>query len=274
MGVVRGFTDSRIRVVPGPRAGFTPALNCGLRAARQPFVALCDSDDWWAPDRLDWQRRMIAEKAECIAVSGAFASATPEGRHVADLAVEGPSGDVTDILRNGITPTSFCTWLTRRSALETVGFARDWFEIGSDMDLQTRLAEVGRVWHEPRVCYHYRLHDVSVTHTHSAAFGAFFDDAVKRFARQRRETGTDDLMRGTPPDPPEKKPPAAPDNRARDQIRGHMTSQAWRHFEAGDRRAAFALMARALTMEPVNLSVWRGLGVMAVKTVTGRHQRP
>ena len=268
--VVRSIGDPRIRIVPGPQTGVAGALDCALRAAVHDLVAVCDSDDWWSSDRLEWQHRILAEMPEYIAVSGGFASATPKGDHVADLAVNRSAGDVTDALLDGQTPTSFCTWLTRRSALEEVGFIREWFKTAQEMDLQVRLAEVGRVWHEPKVCYHYRLHDTSVTHTQSADLGAFFTDAVVRFARQRRETGMDDLMRGMPPAVPDVNGVGARPNKARGQIPGHLVGTAWRRFEGGERRAALWQMGRALTMDPLNASIWRASAVMAAKTLLGR----
>ena len=268
--VVRGIGDSRIRIVPGPQTGVAGALNCALRAATQDLVAVCDSDDWWSPDRLEWQRLFLAETPESIAVSGGFASATAKGDHVADLAVDGQAGDVTDALLDGQTPTSFCTWLTRRTALEEVGFIREWFETAQEMDLQVRLAEVGRVWHEPRVCYHYRLHDASVTHTQPSARRVFFEEAVRHFSRQRRDSGMDDLMRGAPPVPPEATGRAVRPTTASQQIAGQFAGNAWRHLADGDRRQALSLMARAVATDPKRPIHWRGMAAMIIRIVFGK----
>ena len=268
--VVRALNDPRIRIVAGPQTGVAGALNCALQAATCEFVAVCDSDDWWSADRLAWQRRMIGEKPDFIAVSGAFASATPEGAYVADLAVDGPSGDVTDELLQGSTPTHFCAWLTRRRFIEEVGFIREWFETAQEMDLQVRLAEVGRVWHEPRVCYHYRLHNASITHTQPSGRRIFFEQSVRRFALQRRESGADDLMRGAPPSAPDATGASAAPETARRQIAGHLEGRAWRQFAEGRRLQAMSVMTRALATDPLSLTLWRGIAVMAGKIALGR----
>ena len=133
-----------------------------------------------------------------------------------------------------------------------------------------RLAEVGRVWHEPRVCYHYRLHDASITHTQPSGRRIFFEQSVRRFALQRRESGADDLMRGDPPAPPEATgAQAAPDN-ARRQIAGQLAGNAWRQFRNGERRQALSLMARALTTDPGQPLHWRGMLSMLGRIALGR----
>lgn len=271
--VVQGLKSSRIQMIPGPEQGFTAALNTGLRAARATFVALCDSDDWWSSDRLSWQQNWLKTHPDFIAVSGAFASATVDGHHVADLAMGGGSREVTEALRNGKSITSFCTWLTRRRELERVGYARVWFPTGSDIDLQFRLAEAGRVWHETRVCYHYRLHDASVTHTQAKGERQFYEAAAKRFAEQRRDRGVDDLMEGNPPIYTPNSEESANDDLpslASEQIAGHLEGKAWKMFLEDDPIGGLGTMIRAVRHAPGSPKIWRGLATMTFKSLVRR----
>lgn len=52
MEIVRGFRDDRIRIVSQSNRGLAGARNSGIAAARGELIALLDSDDRWAPDKL------------------------------------------------------------------------------------------------------------------------------------------------------------------------------------------------------------------------------
>ncbi|MET0535983.1 MAG: glycosyltransferase family A protein [Steroidobacter sp.] len=49
----------RVRYTRRPNAGVNPARNLGLKQARGEFVALLDSDDLWAPYKLELQVRLM-----------------------------------------------------------------------------------------------------------------------------------------------------------------------------------------------------------------------
>lgn len=265
--VLRSLPDPRIRVIEGPRAGISAALNAGIAAATLPFIARCDSDDLFAPGRLARQCGWLSGHPEFVAVSGGFSSIDAQGGHLADLACEGLAREVTQDLRAGHVITHLCGWLIRREALQATGGARPWFETAEDIDLQFRLACAGRVWHDPVPAYLYRLHGGSITHGRSADRLAFFDRAAAEFLRERLATGTDALDRGAPPAVPDFGTGTAAPAALTAQVTGHMTAQAWRDFAAGRRGAALWRMAGALRRDPLNTAHWRGLAAMALKTL-------
>jgi len=51
----------RVRYTRRPNAGVNPARNLGLKQARGEFVALLDSDDLWAPYKLELQVRLLRQ---------------------------------------------------------------------------------------------------------------------------------------------------------------------------------------------------------------------
>ena len=267
----RSLEDPRVKIIPGPCKGVAAALNQGFEIARGAYIARCDADDWWQEDRLGWQRLWLELHPDYIAVSAGFATATESGDHVADLATGVKPRDDTERLLNGETTTSFCTWLTRRDNLIEIGGARSWFETSSDLDLQFRLAGTGRVWHEPRVCYHYVLHDLSITHSQATGLREFFEHHARAFAKQRRETGTDPLMQGKPPvyqasqDRKEKAP-----GDWRRQVSGQLTGKAWRHADQGEYGAAIRQMLRAIRHTPVRAVTWLNFGKILIKAVLRR----
>lgn len=260
-----GLGDPRIQVIPGDGAGIAAALNIGFASARGRLVARCDADDFYEPGRLVRQVPLLNERPDLVAVSLGFRSITARGAPVAYLACDGEARDVTDTLLDGQAVTSFCTWLVRREAVTATGGARRWFVTGEDLDLQFRLAAVGRVWHWPVSGYIYRLHDSSTVHSRSRTFNDFYECAAREFAHQRRLIGTDALERGCPPEIPADILEAYDPYRAAEQVAGQLSGLAWRAFEDGRLAEALGTQARALGHAPKDGRLWRGIVAMLLR---------
>ncbi|MCP1677142.1 glycosyltransferase involved in cell wall biosynthesis [Natronocella acetinitrilica] len=119
-------SDPRVKVLNQSNQGVSSARNSGLREARGDWVALLDSDDEWAPDRLLHVRRLIEERPELDFVHGDRLVLRPDGSE--DLAqrrtmtdVEG--ADVGWLLKSMRIKTS--TVLVRRRCLEEMDV---WFD--------------------------------------------------------------------------------------------------------------------------------------------------
>lgn len=265
--IVLALGDPRIRLIAGPRTGIADALNAGLRAATASYVARCDADDLFLPGRLARQADWLDRNPGHVAISAGFQSIDRKGRKIAELACGGPDRDVTDILRGGQAVTHLCAWLIRREAVLATGGARPWFQTAEDVDLQIRLAFLGRVWHVASPAYSYRLHDASITHSRKAAQLEFYDKAARAFAAERRETGTDALDRGLPPLLPDFRISASPRNHAASQIVGHLTSQAWQEFGNGRRMTGIGTILNALSRQPFRRSSWKSLLLMMVRSL-------
>lgn len=276
--LARGLGDPRVEVIAGPGTGIAAALNAGIAQARGAYVARCDSDDLFTPGRLAEQAAFLDAHPEFVATGGGYVSIDAGGRELAFLACEGADREVSDLLRAGKVQTHLCTWLIRAPVLRRSGGARPWFETAEDVDLQFRLACEGRVWHMARPMYRYRLHGGSITHGRRLARLAFFDRMAVEFLAERRRSGRDALDLGQPPDIPDFDTIAAehaPEDKLAGQVLGHLTSQAWRDHAAGRHGAALGRMVRVVVRAPLRLASWRGLAVMAVKSlravlVTGR----
>jgi glycosyltransferase involved in cell wall biosynthesis len=265
--VVRGIGDSRVRVIPGPQKGISAAFNAGLAQAKGEFLARCDADDLYPAGRLAWQVDFLQQHRDFGAVSGSYSTMTHGGKLVAERKTYGDGAEVTDELRRGVGRSHVCAYLFRTDALRWIGGCRTFFVTAEDVDVQLRLAEITRVWYEPRNAYLYRLHDSSITHSQKAAERSFFEQCAKEFQQQRlsRPDKKDDLELGRPPAPP--KVAGSVPVSAKQQIQKLLLGQAWAAHGAGRRGEGLSLGLRAWMTDPCRLSVLRSLVALAVKPV-------
>ncbi|MEM6635708.1 MAG: glycosyltransferase family A protein [Pseudomonadota bacterium] len=255
--------DPRIDIVDGPMQGAGAATQTGLMLARLPFVSICDSDDFIPNDRFEWQLAWLEANPDFVAVSGGFSSVDTDGSHVADLSVGVGPCEVQETLKGGDVITSLCTFLTRTDALQKLGGVRPWFRAGYDIDFQLRLAETGRIWHEPRISYFWRLHEKSTTHSFARELNEFYLEKAKLFQKQRKSGVEDDLAAGRPPTPPENN--TANVLAAKDHVAQQLESAAWLALKEGDRQKAMSKMFKSLQRRPISLGAWRSILVMSYK---------
>jgi glycosyltransferase involved in cell wall biosynthesis len=265
-------TDPRVRVIrntidPGP----AEALNCGLNASRGEFISLCDADDLYPADHLQRHADLLGKHPECAAVAGGMETLTSKGAAIAWLHRDSAGGEITGELRTGVTRTSFCTYAVRRDAMLAVAPFRRYFKTSYDIDFQLRFGDRFRVWFDPTISYHWRLHDHSVTHTQANNLREFFEKTAREFQKQRQSSGQDDLQRGNPP-----QPPAQTGNHAlksSDQTQQMLIGASWRHHQSGEKMKAISLGFRACMAQPGKISAWKSLAALAVKK-TGNQKAP
>ena len=269
--VVQAVADARVRVIDGPRRGIAACMNAGLAAARGELVMRCDADDLYPEGRIASQAAWLAARPGHVAVCGPFSSIDARGQLVARLWHDDlrDADDIAPELRAGTTRTHLCCYAMRRAALADSGLAfREFFETAEDVDFALRLGALGPVGFIARNSYLYRLHETSVTHSQREVRRVFFEDTAREFARQRAERGSDALMDGQPPAPPEggsSRPSAA----AR-QIQGMLIGGAWRALARGQRREAVRTAWRAVAARPQVPAPWLNLLKIAVRSVVPR----
>jgi glycosyltransferase involved in cell wall biosynthesis len=262
--IVRDIADPRIRIIPGPQKGISAAFNAGLADAKGEYVARCDADDLYPPARLAWQLEFLQSHSDFGAVSGSFATMTHRGKPVAQQdAGRTTAEEVTAELRAGRGRSHVCAYLFRSSLLRQIGGCREFFVTAEDVDLQLRLAEIARIFHDPRSAYLYRLHDASITHVQKSGERSFFERCAREFQQQRLTRGQDDLQLGHPPAIP--KAEDAPRASSRQQIQRLLIGQAWAVHGQGRKLAGIALGLRAWFTSPLHLTVLKSVVALAVK---------
>jgi glycosyltransferase involved in cell wall biosynthesis len=156
--VVTGLADDRVRVLrrPAPQ-GVSAARNLGLEATTGDWVAFCDDDDLWAPDKLARQLGAL----ERTGLAWAYAGSVDIGR--AGAVVKGsppplPDDVVSALPKANVIPGGCSGVLADRMVLTNLGGFDTGLGPCADWDLWLRLLAVGppACAREPLVGY--RLH--------------------------------------------------------------------------------------------------------------------
>lgn len=259
--IARDVAGSKARIVNGPGEGISRAMNLGVGIATGEYIARCDADDIFPQDRLQRQEKWLSEHPEFIAICGGFSTISGRGKLLMKMPTGLSAQEITEEVINGKPRTHLGTFLIRANAIRQIGGFRDWFLTAEDIDLQLRLAEIGRIWYEPADWYHYRIHDESITHNIDSARRKFFDEQAVLFQQQRRRSGTDELQRGSPPMLPEKSDDAL---KAREHRWNLMVGAAWSQ-DHQSRTASLKAGLRVCMAEPWRWGSWRNLGALAIK---------
>jgi glycosyltransferase involved in cell wall biosynthesis len=137
--VVRGVGDERVSYLPGPHAGISVNLNRAIAAARAPYVALLDSDDWSYRSRLEKQAAVLEERPEVAVVGHRLLEVDGDGRELQPRTTFA-SGDVNAALMH-FNPISNSCAMIRRDAVLAVGGFDPSYRCAVDWDLWLRLAD-------------------------------------------------------------------------------------------------------------------------------------
>ena len=146
--------------------GVSHARNLAIRACAAPYVAFLDSDDVWAPEKLERQMAVLSAAGQGLAfVYCAYRCMDVNGQALKDHHVIEPSlrGKVlADLLAGGNTISGSCSAVTaRRDLLERVGGFDERFRFGEDWDLWLKLAEIAEIDYVPEPLVKIRVHDKS-----------------------------------------------------------------------------------------------------------------
>ena len=139
--------------------GVSGARNAGIQVTAGDYVAFLDSDDVWAPQKIERQVEAMRRSAAVICTTG-YAQFDSDTRAVQGVVVgRWPDRTIRRWLAlegNGLAISS--TALVRRSALEEVNEFDSRVSICEDLDLVVRLQEVGPILIDREVLVGYRQH--------------------------------------------------------------------------------------------------------------------
>ncbi len=270
--IIRSYTDPRIVAIEQENQGVARSLNNGLKIARGKYVRRHDADDISTPDSLKIQVDFLESHPDYVMVCNQQAFMTMSG-HIAykyrvpnNKFFEGkPLKDLSfdDFATDRSSPVVHGTACFRRQEVIDLGCYRTQFIVSEDNDLWLRLLEKYKIG-VLNVCnYYMRIHPGSATHMHAHKI-QHFRNLLVEYSRQRRETGSDPIMRGeTVPPPP---PPAVADEQgsAKKPPKGRFFREDLRYMyglviNAGDSKARNKLASQIIRDGWMDLRTWKML---------------
>ena len=131
--------DPRVHCHHTLSGGMSAARNLGIRASRGSVIALCDADDWWAPNTLSLQLRCLREDPDVGVVCTGFTVVSEPGQPLRWFHPMPRDGWITEalFLSNVV---SGSTSIIRRRHLDMVGLCDESLALAEDYDLWLRLS--------------------------------------------------------------------------------------------------------------------------------------
>lgn len=253
-------SEPRMKLVVRENRGLVETRNELLQAASGRLVAWMDSDDVSLPNRLELQIRHLDACPQVVCLGGAAQCIDPEGNL---LNLERYPLNHCEILiaqQKGGAMRFPTTMMRRQVALDAGGF-RQPFRIGEDLDLLTRMSEVGKMANLDVTLYLYRQHLTSVVASLSIAWMAHLK-VILELARERRETGFDRLQKGHSIEIPMPSP-------LRTEVMECEIYKNWssRALENGNRRLAWKYAKAALRAQPTAPGAWKLMARTVLKVL-------
>ena len=165
---VRGFAERHADAVTirytrrESQGGDAAARNAGIAAAHGEWIAICDSDDTWAPNKLERQIGFLEEwkGSRPIVLLGSHGYNTNDAGRVISSAVMGPTTEEAyDAVRHrgGLFFVIHSSVLFSRADVEALGgYSTAEYGAANEFDLFCRMAERGVVINLPEPLVYYR----------------------------------------------------------------------------------------------------------------------
>jgi len=144
------------------RSGDAAARNAGIAAARGEWIAICDSDDVWAPVKLERQVSFLRDRhgGRRIVLLGTHGYNINDAKRVLSPAVMGPaSEDEYNAVRQrgGLFFVIHSSVMYARADFDAVGgYCTEEYGAANEFDLFCRMAERGVVMNLPEPLVYYR----------------------------------------------------------------------------------------------------------------------
>jgi glycosyltransferase involved in cell wall biosynthesis len=149
-------SDPRIRIITQENLGLTQALITGCGAAKGEFIARQDNGDISLPDRLQCELEYLEQHPKTSMVSCGTVFIAPRGEELYTV-IQSAHDATYGLTKNSVQhlkgPPHHGSVMFRRGLYNSVGGYRAAFKIAQDIDLWTRLIEVGTHCSLPRVMY-------------------------------------------------------------------------------------------------------------------------
>jgi len=163
--VMREFAnDPRVHYHWQQNAGQTKAKNLGISHARGAFIAFCDADDLWTPDKLEVQMPLFERSANVGVVYARKQQILPDGSPGRPAP---PAKSFEGVVTNDLFKcnfVSFGTAIIRRRCIDELGAFDERYRMGIDWELWLRLSTRYEFAFADKVTYLYRVWPGQMSH--------------------------------------------------------------------------------------------------------------
>jgi glycosyltransferase involved in cell wall biosynthesis len=142
-----GTARCHIRVMANTQApGLAGARNTGVNAAHSDYIATCDDDDMWHPDKLQIQIARLLDEPDLIAIGSGLRLLLPDDKTL-DWPGRADRVSYRLLLRNRVKELHSSTLVMRRDAFTKAGYYDEEIPYGyaEDYDWVLRIAKAGEL---------------------------------------------------------------------------------------------------------------------------------
>ncbi|MBX3256037.1 MAG: glycosyltransferase family 2 protein [Chitinophagaceae bacterium] len=155
--IVEAIKDDRIIIINKQNGGISSTRNAGIRAAKNPYIAFVDADDYWEPDFLTTVSALISDYPEADAFATGYVCKF-NGLTLHTLGVKN-RGIIKDYFKlvyryPVMHASSVCI---KKSSFEKVGWFDERMTHGEDYNMWDRLGKYGLIAASPQPCAWYQL---------------------------------------------------------------------------------------------------------------------
>jgi glycosyltransferase involved in cell wall biosynthesis len=164
--VVKKFAD-KIRLLEHPgrvNKGQSAAINLGIKSSKSKYVAILDSDDLFAPEKIQLQVEYLEKNHDIGLVYGNGYAINEQGEKTYPIYKDGhrENSDPERVLMDCyfLLPNNS---LIKRKVLEEVGSFDESLRSAQDHDMAIRVAEVTKLAYLEKELFYYRRHGNSIS---------------------------------------------------------------------------------------------------------------
>jgi glycosyltransferase involved in cell wall biosynthesis len=162
-GVIRSFSDDRIRVLEQENKGISAALNAGLAEARGVYIARFDADDSCLPQRLGRQTAFLDENPEYVLTGSEVEYMAEDGEHLFNYRCVAYSHEQIVKAMEQICPFIHSSVMFRKEVVLAAGGYPPDAHTFEDYLLWVKLRGAGKFHNLPEILIRVRYNPASVT---------------------------------------------------------------------------------------------------------------
>jgi glycosyltransferase involved in cell wall biosynthesis len=152
-----------VRCIDQSSEGFAAAWNEGIAVARGDLIAILDSDDWWAPGKLEAQVKHFVDDTDtqyCVT----------RMRFVLEPGHEPPPGFKPELLDSDHIAYMPSALMVRRDVFDLIGDFQTGWKISSDIEWFARAKDIPlKLAVVPEVMLYKRVHDSNLSYLDARA---------------------------------------------------------------------------------------------------------